>query len=628
MLKLTVGPFHEGLIEISPRPPSRSRAFPRFFVSGPRSFIINVAQQLAWLMTVFRKPVYGQLSSSDIYIRRTGPQTFKIQALELRAVRDGQSSCWTPLFLNSVLAMDFPIQPRIWGLGVELSFQMMTCLAGVQFSAKYKHGIYLRGSSTLLFPTDANTEAVQWHLVVSKPGNPRILDGKIAYQEWHKINEENRLLRARTFLGVYRKATVHLGTAGFGTGDVDVVYSAANHEKPSAGLWPDTVQIGTSGMGVFGAQVTAKMSKTRGLSASGLQDSFESMLATAKAFPIILFDTHCNDRRGWLVSATGVMLHMVHVWARNQSLKVELSCADAAADGGLAAYKAIDNGAELVLRQKNSTLAAGHSVRREEKYRLKDLVTTLWFQLRSLEDRETLHRENEGPVVRSKRRRKLCGWEFMDVVNSASVLYRKEVDCRPQWLPLTEDILVLFGNNFGSVIRPAPGLPICGAWNPIPCERNYLTASVPCLRRLSNKWGTGRTCARLTNDQYWIPQADPFGDCEQCCAKDTNVRCHKQAQQLSEKPTDEVLTSPPVDGAVTFGNPQKPQKHLSYFGIGAKANHTNSTSKAKFVYRSQRHKQGGNPSRVSEIGPVELLPSQKPFGNLNADFEQSTKHLP
>jgi hypothetical protein len=138
--------------------PSR---FPQFIVLGSSSFITSVAEQLAWLTSVIRCPIYGQLSISEIDFYQTGPTTFKIKALEMRAVQEGKGSCWTPLFLNSVLAADFPIRPRNWGLGVELTFEMMARLAGIYYNVKHKGDIYLRGSSTLLFPTATSTSSVQ-----------------------------------------------------------------------------------------------------------------------------------------------------------------------------------------------------------------------------------------------------------------------------------------------------------------------------------------------------------------------------------------------------------------------------------------------------------------------------------
>jgi hypothetical protein len=289
----------------------------------------------------------------------------------------------------------------------------------------------------------------------------------------------------------------------------------------------DSAQIGTSGMGIFVAQAIKKFTQTKGLMATGHQECYETMLETARSLPIILFDTDAQDRRGWLVSAMSVMLHMVHVWMRDRDLSTERIRVDAAPDGGLAARKAILRGGKLVLRSTKSMLTAENPELPKQEYTLKDLVTKFWVELRSLRDIEAQHRPKDNIGLRLKRQR-LCGWEFMDIVDSLDISRRREINCTEDWGILTEDILVLFGHNFGDVIRPAPGVRVCKAWKSIPTGENYLTASVPCLQLLSKRWAAGTSCTRPTDDVYWDPQDDLFEDCQQCDAEDQNVRCHKK----------------------------------------------------------------------------------------------------
>jgi hypothetical protein len=182
---------------------------------------------------------------------------------------------------------------------------------------------------------------------------------------------------------------------------------------------------------------------------------------------------------------------------------VELNYAKVAADGGLAAYKAIDNGSELDLRPKNSILTSGKPVRPRKAYKLKDLVESFWVQVCARKTVEALDRQKDGYVLRLKSQR-LCGWEFMDIVNGKSGR-RKELKSCEDWLSLTEDVLVLFGQNFGSLIRPASEISICGAWNPIPCQQDYLTASMSSLQHLSKERGSQGSCTRLANRTYWVP---------------------------------------------------------------------------------------------------------------------------
>ena len=249
MLMLAAEPAPEKYIRAKFDPHS-PRTLTAFHVRGPPSFIIAVVQQLAWLMATFRKPLDGQLSNSDIHIQHLGSAKVKMHALQLSPIEKERSSCWTPLFPNSVVARDFPVPPRKWGQGIQLSFQLMTHMAGTLFDVEYDNGIYLRGYSTLLFPTGSNDEAVQWHLVECDPENPWTSDGMMDRQEWHKIKDRKRLLGSITFLGIFKQATVHLGTAASRIG-WPVDYSGAYDEESSRNFGLKTIQIGSAGTGHF-----------------------------------------------------------------------------------------------------------------------------------------------------------------------------------------------------------------------------------------------------------------------------------------------------------------------------------------------------------------------------------------
>ena len=143
----------------------------RVHVMGKRELIISVAQQFAWLTAVFRKPHYGQTSYSEVVFKeitkdaRDGWKEFEIAPLGLRKVRRSSKTCWLQLFENCVIAMGFPIPERSNGeKGIELPYELMTSQAGILFSKTYKGGLFLRGLSTLIYPTASweNHQSVQW----------------------------------------------------------------------------------------------------------------------------------------------------------------------------------------------------------------------------------------------------------------------------------------------------------------------------------------------------------------------------------------------------------------------------------------------------------------------------------
>ena len=244
---------------------------------------------------------------------------------------------------------------------------------------------------------------------------------------------------------------------------------------------------------------------------------------------------------------------MLQVWAYKQDLKVELPIAEAAPDSGSAALKAIKKGMDLILRSKDYILTSEYSLGPETEYSVKDRTTHFWANLCSLKYLDAAKRR-DNDFGWSWKRKMLFGWEFMDIIEGECLLHRRALRCDEDWLSLTDDVLVLVGRNFGSLISAAAGTRVCEAWNQIPCQKNYLTASVSCLRHLSEKRGTGDSCTRLANKTYWIPQGEPFRDCHECLINGANTRCHKKPQQLSQRePSDKNCPVPPLGGAVVFG---------------------------------------------------------------------------
>jgi hypothetical protein len=329
-----------------------------------------------------------------------------------------------------------------------------------------------------------------------------------------------------------------------------------------------TFQFGTSGKGFCGAQASVEFHLTKGLSSTGYQGDYQKKLDVAKTFPIILFDTRKEIRRGWLVSASSVMLHLVHVFLHKKRVRRNEICATAASDGALAAEDGMRSKRRLVMSQQTAHPMAEPI----EKYILEDLVSRFWAELCSRKEKEAGN-TNEIANAMILNSSVLHGWEFMDIVNSELDVRRKELKCSQAWTTLTKDVLVLFGQDFGNVIRPGRDVHVCEAWYPIPCGQDYLTASLPCLQQLSEKRGTGRSCKylRLTNDECWVPEAGLFEDCGDCtcCAQDPQKECPKRPQKLSNRKPSEVRNVEiPSGGAITFGRRSTQFQDLQNFIVG------------------------------------------------------------
>jgi hypothetical protein len=485
----------------------------------------------------------------------TNHSEFNLSLMSLQPLSKEDRSCWHDLFENIVIAQGFPTPERNGEQGVELPFEVMTRLAGTLYSVSYQRGIYLKGFSTLLFPTASWTNSIQWHLVTGVDKHSLIPAGHIQQQDWIQIDDSNKLATARTFLGMYKDIVVHLGTKYSSLSYLNLGYSGAEEESPKPGISPDSAQIGTSGLGFFGATVAGKIRFTKGLSHTTHQDSYETMLDTARSLPIILFDNHEGSKRGWLVPTLSAILHMVHVWGHKNKLSTEKFHAKAESDPGHAAWTIIRRESKAKLRE---------SYINGPDYYLHHLIMTFWTELDKKRELEALEKRKEGRNYKLESM-KLLGWEIMDIVNSEPEPRRKQLNLEEDWKAVTDDVLVRFSQHLGDVILPAQGIQICSNWNSIPVQKNYLTATVRCLQHLSDRRQPGTRLLQITNKMYWCPDHRLFDDCGDCLHHSRPRECLKRPQTLtmSKNKGNSRPVSLPPDGAVIFGKYEQPPPQLS-----------------------------------------------------------------
>ena len=156
-----------------------------------------------------------------------------------------------------------------------------------------------------------------------------------------------------------------------------------------------------------------------------------------------------------------------------------------------------------------------------------------------------------------RKRRGLRGWEFADLVNFKFTSERKEVDINRKtagdWEVIAAenpDIVVLFCKGLEQPLRPAKIKRVCGSWTPIPEGHCYLTAFVPCLKKLSDEHGGNYDRPKLTNELYWHrPRgSNLFEDCD----FDSQTGCSRlQELTVGKKACPPGLLQP--QGAAIFG---------------------------------------------------------------------------
>jgi len=242
---------------------------------------------------------------------------------------------------------------------------------------------------------------------------------------------------------------------------------------------------------------------------------------------------------------------MIHTWiAQKGDCRGELPYAELTYKAGSAAQSVLTQNWDFVLRDTSS-----------EEMSKKKLVKNLVMQYcrgilqRAGEDLKARCQSIPGVELTPPM---LYGWDYMDLVMGKHSS-RKQIQFDGNWRDLAEDVMVLFGQKFGDVIKPAPNISICGEWNPIPAKRMFWTATVDCLRQLSWERGGHRdslVSSRLTNKAYWNCRTQGlFTDCTNCI-KSTGMsspRCSKKPQNLDSSAKNDHFLVPPSEGAIVFG---------------------------------------------------------------------------
>ena len=563
---------------------------PSILMQEENGIVQDIAHQIAWLIAAIRPPIPGKVFFSQSLVERDPEGSYVIRLVPLEAIEDDSQMCWLPLMQGAVLVRDSPIPCRDNQVGLEIPFHLMTELAGPMYPVKQDGGIYLQGFSRLLYPTYHSDDLswIQWHLGSSCSSRQKLQLGLLSNNQWVQIASPSQLSSARTFLGVYREAIVNLGT----TSSIDyfrgIRFSGAFDETHSAAIGaPTSVSIGTSGMGIFGASVSAPIIYGKSLmrAGDGIDHDYLDILQICKERPIILYDTGQDSERGWMVSMLCVILHLIHTWAARTHTSNDVPVIDPRWDGGEAAYDALKDLGNLDLRDHSSSEQARASSPRETGQRsssktLGSLVKRFWQGItkRAAVD---LEKVSEDQLQINVGWSKLYGWEYMDLILDKPS-HRQQIPFQGNWKPFTEDVPILFAQGLGEVISRHSCVQACPHWSTVPAGKQYLVAMVDCLRWLA--WTRGGDCEelctmRLTNEHYWLwHETKVFSTQYACslvreepaCANSNHcaemVQSLESSDRLNQQSRQIVMNKafhsgfdqfrPPREAAVVFGHRQ------------------------------------------------------------------------
>jgi hypothetical protein len=513
--------------------------------------MIKIAQQLSWLSTIFRVPEDVVLSFSSFSMRQlANSTTFKLLPLKLKHVDIASNACWHPLFGNWALAQGFPIRPRHGEFGLELPFSAMIQLSEVLGPVSYRDGVVLKGHSSILFPvqspvmsSDPEQTSGQWHLIHLQSqdfANLSLLDR--VEDRWPcQFADLETLPLVRTFLGCYKKVKVHLATQDGAYSFMQ--YSATRSSKPKPEL--SGFSFGGSIAKIVGLSSSANFTIPKHSLIQRDFGPYEQALAHLSKLPVILYDTF--DRRAWMVPALSVIFHMVHMWFlifRDYfpSAIERLPYATAVSNIGRET---------LMVLSQNSTFKLYQELD-DKPYPLKELVTKYCLELQRL---LALPRYHSGIGADS-----LIGWDLMEIVQAQVSDPKTPIvgKFEGNWEALAQDpnMIVFFGYGFGDIIIPdLEDQRVCSSWSSVPPGKDYLTASVHCLRQCTHYFPISKDVGKrnqTSHDEGVITFANFSHD-------DKNF-CHRARKLWSEAEICSIVHNLDDEGAIVFGDGNKKLK--------------------------------------------------------------------
>lgn len=473
----------------------------------PQAFgdaIVEVMQQVLWLGAAFRTSDSGEIQYSVPIIDVTaegqrgtmGFGAFRIR-FKTSPLPEHEKICWHPLFNNPVIARGFPIPERSGNeVGLEIPIEIMAALGGARHATDYNGGLVLKGHSAMFVPVHRSADSIQWHLIRSNDESRltyRAADGQCPNRASLKEVDYDSLQKTRAFLGWWRTAETHLGTA-------DAVYK--NLDWSSAKEAGRSPRFSGGSLG-FQSTITGQISFIVGAKDGKLHFSqnghFETILQCAEETPVLLYDQF--EKRAWLTPALDIMLHIVftrhHLTPyKVEGREVEIIAADPR-QYECAAKKAVMQNASRKLFDDNPSTG--------KQYCFRDAILDLWSYIGRLMEKDEKIKACPGVAVHATMQSKLYGWEYMALVHERNFFRRKEQTLKKtsgDWSNLINDIdaVVLFARGVDEIIRPTINLgALCDQWQSLPKGKDYLAASIPMLELLYAESGSRLSRKHLTS---------------------------------------------------------------------------------------------------------------------------------
>lgn len=502
---------------------THSREWLLAFAARDISLAVQFAELIGWLIQAFPPISTRGISRCKAFICPIELKHSKLvfeythryvdRGLEPYKSPEADSTpCWRPLFGDSVVVGGFQIPPRERQRGLEIGFENLMSLCGIEYPLEREGRIIFVGMSTILCPVEIYGDgSLQWHLIVGQ--SPDRLQSKLSnlsspisvftteiVETFQKLSEGqqnvqpnftqqsqrgwsafmDRLRETRHFLGWCKEVEVLLGTRSGNYESVTWTKAAEirTSRMPSSENW----SLGTSGKGIFGASFARTYNIVHHRDSlypfANREARFEEALRNHKEEQVILCDP--EERRAWMVPFLNVLLHMIILRIKRHGHSAScdlLPFAEVGPDGAAEALTA--------LMQSRATIL--HENEGRQGYHLEELTKMLLIALQNA--------YTAGMTRRTFMVSKLLGLELMDLVTCEPPFRLKRhriAWSHGGWPHFARDVhLVLLCRGVGEALRPNTAtLPqLCPAWRQLPKGADFLAASIRGLRHLALRIG-------------------------------------------------------------------------------------------------------------------------------------------
>lgn len=465
-----------------------------------REDLISAISMFSWLCQALREPNAEHslsLSSAEYSVL---PGLELSVNLHLETLEIPQYSCWVALFTDGVVVecMDSRGPFELHGKGLEVSFDLMTALAAVEFPITVDGGTVLLGYRTALILTKVEDNCAQFHLEVSEDNqiNPYALN----CSPQAVVADFQQFRNMRCFVGWCESAHIYLGTKQLSAA---VKYSGAKEKERTLHL----TGISAGGQAVTAAPFQAGFVGHINYSFKANRihftptNNFAHMLGNTSKQLAIVYDR--GERRSWLVPKLSLLLHMCHAWVSDQGFHQD----------PIPFVNPHYNGDAVVdvLKDAGETVVCGQG---QDLLKLRRLLLGLNINLLTSIN-----------VIEKSNSKSIYGFEFMDVVTEPGQGgCMKEIPIIKEgrsWLTIANHVdAVVICSGVGEVITPAQLQDRrCTKCNFLPKGMDYLAAPLTCLGQLAKRRGVELEPLlqdpqiALSKDSYWNVSGDPFATC-------------------------------------------------------------------------------------------------------------------